>query len=233
MKKGIFYAVGVGCSDPMDMTLKAKNILENSDVIIYPVKEKGEKSLAYTIACQGADIENKETIEIVFPMKHINDYRDYLSDDVMKDIYTALDSGKCVSMVTIGDVSVYSTASYMKQVVEIKGYTTDVVAGIPSFCSSAAAAKISICESKDKLVILPTINDKQELENAIKDYDSVIVMKSGKKLELISEVIKEKNLENNTIMMSNIGMEDEYIGKINMAIKSYFTIVMIKKKGLE
>ena len=67
MKKGIFYAVGVGSGDPMDMTLKARDILEKADVIIIPVKKKGKCSIAYQIAVQAANMEQAEKIEMVFP----------------------------------------------------------------------------------------------------------------------------------------------------------------------
>ena len=37
MKQGIFYAVGVGAGDPMDMTLRAKAVLEQADIIVTPI----------------------------------------------------------------------------------------------------------------------------------------------------------------------------------------------------
>ncbi|MDY5648597.1 MAG: SAM-dependent methyltransferase, partial [Lachnospiraceae bacterium] len=38
---GIFYGVGVGPGDPGLLTLKAKQILEEADVIAVPVKKPG------------------------------------------------------------------------------------------------------------------------------------------------------------------------------------------------
>ena len=37
MGKGIFYAVSVGAGDPLDMTLRAKQVLEQADVVVAPV----------------------------------------------------------------------------------------------------------------------------------------------------------------------------------------------------
>ena len=34
MGKGIFYAVSVGAGDPLDMTLRAKQVLEQADVVV-------------------------------------------------------------------------------------------------------------------------------------------------------------------------------------------------------
>ena len=74
MNKGRFFAVGVGAGDPLDMTLRAVRTLENSDAVVFPVKNPGESSVAYDIALAGADISGKEKIEVVFPMKSVSDY---------------------------------------------------------------------------------------------------------------------------------------------------------------
>ena len=44
MKQGIFYAVGVGAGDPMDMTLRAKAVLEQADIIVTPIPKIGRAS---------------------------------------------------------------------------------------------------------------------------------------------------------------------------------------------
>ena len=41
MGKGIFYAVSVGAGDPLDMTLRAKQVLEQADVVVAPVTKQG------------------------------------------------------------------------------------------------------------------------------------------------------------------------------------------------
>ena len=65
---GIFYGVGVGPGDPGLLTLKAKQILEEADVIAVPVKKPGEKSTAFEIIRQVVETEGKEILETVFYM---------------------------------------------------------------------------------------------------------------------------------------------------------------------
>ena len=43
MGKGIFYAVSVGAGDPLDMTLRAKQVLEQADVVVAPVTKHQKK----------------------------------------------------------------------------------------------------------------------------------------------------------------------------------------------
>ena len=66
MKQGIFYAVGVGAGDPMDMTLRAKAVLEQADIIVTPIPKAGGTSAAYAIAAQAADLSHAERLDILF-----------------------------------------------------------------------------------------------------------------------------------------------------------------------
>ena len=68
MKQGIFYAVGVGAGDPMDMTLRAKAVLEQADIIVTPIPKAGGTSAAYAIAAQASPMRNGWTF--CFPCRH-------------------------------------------------------------------------------------------------------------------------------------------------------------------
>ena len=161
MKQGIFYAVGVGAGDPMDMTLRAKAVLEQADIIVTPIPKAGGTSAAYAIAAQAADLSHAERLDILFPMQAHNDYRERLRSGVLQPVCAALDSGRQVAMVTLGDVSVYSTASYVRQLLAEKGYATQVIAGVPSFCAGAAKAQQSLCENSESLQILPAVHSRE------------------------------------------------------------------------
>lgn len=65
MGKGIFYAVSVGAGDPLDMTLRAKQVLEQADVVVAPVTKQGSASAAYTIAAQAADLSRAQIANAV------------------------------------------------------------------------------------------------------------------------------------------------------------------------
>lgn len=231
MNKGRFFAVGVGAGDPLDMTLRAIKVLENSEAIILPVKKSGESSVAYDIASAGADISNIEKIEVVFPMKAASDYRDYLNDTKLQRVFEHLDKGHDVSIVTLGDVSIYSTAEYLREYIEEKGYETFICAGISSFSASAAKAKISLCKNKESFSVVPAVADREELMKKLSDFDTLVIMKAGNALEWIVPFLKENGLYDKSLMFCNVNMDDEYIGPVVNDIKSYFTIIIIKSGG--
>ena len=65
---GKLYGIGVGPGDSGLLTLKAKQILDNSRIIACPVKEKGEESTALNIIKQVVDLSEKEIVEVIFRM---------------------------------------------------------------------------------------------------------------------------------------------------------------------
>ena len=132
MKTGIFYAVGVG-TEPLDLTLRAKQVLETAEVLVTPITRAGEPSAAARIAEQVVSFSGKEIIPLLFPMQKHLDYRERLRGELLQPVRDCLQAGKRVAMVTLGDVSIYSTAAYVQQVLEADGYATEVVAGISAF----------------------------------------------------------------------------------------------------
>ena len=135
-------------------------------------------------------------------------------------------------MVTLGDVSVYSTATYARQMVEEQGYETVVVAGIPAFCSGAAKTKYSLCENEESLLVMPGVTDKTAMEKALGQFDNLVIMKAGKALPWLLPTLEEYGLLEHTVMLRNVGMPDEYIGAPTGETYSYFTTLLIKKGGL-
>lgn len=233
MSKGVFYAVGVGVGNPMDITLNAKYILENTDVIVAPVKISGGESVAYNIAKQVVDMSKAKKIEIIFPMKSAIDYRANLRMGALKPVFNALSDGKIVAMVTLGDVSIYSTATYVRQVIEEQGYETNVIAGISSFCAGAAKLKYSLCENEESFIVIPAVKSKESVEKAIEQFDNIVIMKAGSAISWLIPMLEKHNLIKNTVMLKNIDMPDEYIGKPEIEHCLYFTTLLIKKGGLK
>ncbi len=112
MKTGIFYAVGVG-TEPLDLTLRAKQVLETAEVLVTPITRAVEPSAAARIAEQVVSFSGKEIIPLLFPMQKHLDYRERLRGELLQPVRDCLQAGKRVAMVTLGDVSIYSTAAYV------------------------------------------------------------------------------------------------------------------------
>ena len=68
------------------------------------------------------------------------------------------------------------------------------------------------------------------LEIIRKEFDTVVIMKSGNDTDVIYDILKKYGLENNAIVSSCIGMENEIIEKIQKGKSyGYFTTVIVRK----
>ena len=75
-----------------------------------------------------------------------------------KALEAALDTGKNVVFLTLGDPTIYSTFSYVQKRVEEDGYETRLVSGITSFCATAARLNIPLTEWNQPLHVQPAVH---------------------------------------------------------------------------
>ena len=211
MKKGKLFGVGIGPGDKELITLKAVNTIKNADVIAIPDSLSG-KNRAYEIIKEY--IYEKEIKFIPMPMVKDKDY---------------LDKGRNTAFATLGDPSVYSTYMYIHRIVESKGYDVEMIAGVTSFCASAARLNISLCDGAEPLIIIPAnYEDNKKLLNL---SGNKVLMKSGRKIAKVKQEIDECCLTDKTYMVENCGMEEEKIYKDfskSADESSYFSLIIVK-----
>lgn len=224
-----FYSVGVGAGDGSYITLGALRALEQADIIAVPVKKYGEKSTALEIIRKEFDTDKKEISELEFRMSGDTKVREESRRNSSEKIISALKDGKDVAMITLGDVSVYSTCTYVHNAVKNAGFELEIIPGITSFCAAADKAQISLCEGNESVAIIPSLKSNL-LEKYIADFDTVVIMKSVNDTDVIYDILKKYGLENNAIVSSCIGMENEVIEKIQKGKSyGYFTTVIVRK----
>ena len=228
---GRFYAVGVGPGDFEYMTLKAVRALCEADVIAVPVKKSGESSTALEITKKAVDLSGKRIEEVEFIMSRDRSVRLNSREKAAEKIAALLSDGKTVAMITLGDVSIYSTCSYVNERIGNMGYDTEIISGVPSFCAAAAAAGVSLCEENETLAVIPAQSEK--LESVIDSFDNIVIMKAGKSIDKIYDCLKEHNLLNNAFTACRVGMDGGGIGKFNREDYGYFTTVIVKKNSGE
>ena len=231
--KGKLYGIGVGPGNPDLMTLRAKELLEKAQVIAYPVKKLGEEGVALNIISQRVDVKGKEVVELLFSMNPDDEVRKKCRAEAMEKICGLLDQGKDIAMVTLGDVAVYSTYMYIDRDIQARGYETEVVPGIPSFCHGAALARLPLMIGEESVAVVSLAKRNNEnAEKVLDAVDNLVIMKAFASIPAIVEMLNKRNISlANATVMSNIGMEDEYLGPLDPNREyGYFTTVLIKKK---
>lgn len=224
-----FYSVGVGAGDGSYITIGAIRALEKADIIAVPVKKYGEKSTALEIIRKEFDTDCKDLLELEFLMSKDTKTRENSRRNSAEKIISALNDGKDVAMVTLGDVSIYSTCTYVHNAVKNAGFELEIIPGITSFCASADKAQISLCEGNESVAIIPSLKSGL-LEKYITDFDTIIIMKAGNDTDVIYDILQKHGLENTATVSSCIGMENEIVEKIQKGkLYGYFTTVIVRK----
>lgn len=222
--KGKLYGVSTGPGDPELMTLKAVRIIERCSVIAAPITH-GKNCAALSIVEGACDLSGKTVIKLEFSMSR--------DERVLADSHIAaadtltryLESGRDVAFVSIGDISVYSTFSYIAGIVRERGYETEVCAGVTSFCAAAAAVGEPLVLGNEPLIVIPAGNG--DLENLCSLTGTKVIMKSGCS---VAE-IKQKLNGRKAFAVENCGYDNQKIyGSIDeIDNKSgYFTTIIVK-----
>lgn len=228
---GRLYGVGVGPGDPELLTLKAVRVMEECDVIAAPGKNP-EETAAFRIAAGACEaIKEKELLGIYMPMTKDKEILRESHRQGIRSLTQMLDQGKTIAFLTLGDPTIYSTYSYLHAEIERLGYETRYISGIPSFCAAAARLNREIASGAEQIHIVPA---SYQIEEALSLPGRKILMKAGKKLPKVKELLLERGSD--VIMVENCGMEGERIYDDAQQMPEdagYYTLLFVKDKGEE
>ena len=239
-KRGTFYGIGVGPGDPELITVKALKIIKSCPVIAAPRTGNGDmvaldivwRTGILSESAEIAEEFDKKILAMDFtmdkdPAKRKENYR--------KNAEAAaryLDNGQDVAMVTLGDVSLYSTVHYIADELISRSYEIVMVPGVPSFSAAAASLGIPLAEMDAPVHIIPSVRNNSD------DYldlpGTKVLMKAGRHLHRTLDELDRRGLLDVTSLAVNCGMDDEIlIKKLGddepLPDKTgYFTTVMVR-----
>ena len=229
--KGKLYGIGVGPGDPDLLTLKAKRLIEECDIVAVPVKKTGENSVALNIAKGAVSIPEEKVKEILFTMNKDKEKREACRQAAAEEIMGYLDEGKNIAMLALGDIGIYSTYAYVHKRLIKAGYEVQMISGIPSFCAGASKANISIVEGNEGFGVIPSLKGIDQVEKTLDVFDNLVIMKVGNHVKEVYDLLAARGKEDNAIIISNVGMEGEYVGPLDPDREyGYFTTMIIKSE---
>jgi len=229
--KGKLYGVGIGPGDPGLITIRAKDLIETTKNIIVPVKNVGESSTALDIVKKAIDLSGKNIIPLKFEMDGGKDNFVKCGISAGDEIVKTLSEGEDAVMITLGDVSIYSTYMYLNDHIRKLGFETEIIPGVPSFSHAAALSGTPLVLNNESLIIMPGTSGIAEIKKAIEGNGNVVIMKSGGYMKDIIRIMKENNIPlEKAKVVSRAGMDGQYIGSLDPNRDfNYFTTTIIRK----
>lgn len=138
------------------------------------------------------DIDRKECIDLTTPMTKDRAVLNAAYQTAADRIIEQLEQGKDVACLTLGDPTIYSTYIYIHRLVKARGYATQIINGIPSFCAVSARLEDSLVDRSEQLHIIPSTYG---VEDALKLPGTKVLMKAASKMPLVKEALKRRQYE--------------------------------------
>ena len=236
-KKGKLYGIGIGPGDPKLLTLRAKEVLDKVDTIFVPKGSVEGSSYARAII-EAVINKPKSIVELTFPMTRDKDVLKRHWQRAAKIIAKDITKAKLAAFVTIGDPFIYSTYVYLLKIFsrEFPGIEIETIPGVASFNAAASRAGIPLVERNEKLAILPVTKNLRGLRRFLKEFDTVVLMKVGAKLEKVVRLLNEMGLAKKSVLISRLGLPNEIVLPDVSLLKDkklgYLSVIIVKcKKG--
>lgn len=227
-KKGILYSVSLGPGDPELVTIKAKRIVDECAVIAAPTT-KGTNNMALDILRGCTNIDGKEIIYCDFPMVSAKAALDAAHTKIAEDVKAKLDQGKDVAFINIGDVSIYSTVSYISDIITEWGYESIWIPGVSSITACACTLGISLTSMKKPLHIFP--GSFQDIDAALDMDGSKVIMKSASKIAGVRDAIAKRDVFSAAVNDCSLPTQKVYRDAKDIPDNTgYFTTIIVKDK---
>lgn len=222
------FGVGVGPGDPDFITYKALKTIEKCAVIATPQTKQGS-TLALDIAQIHTDLSDKKIIKLGFAMERDKSLISQKHKEAAAEILHELKLGNNVAFLNLGDLSIYATYHYIQPFIAKAGFACVMIPGIPAYSAIAARLGLNLTpEMNSPVHIIPAASD--DLAEVLDLPGAKIIMKTGKNIDEVKRVLKEKGLYESAFLVSDCGLEtervyrslDEAQGKL-----SYFSTMVV------
>lgn len=233
--QGCLYGVGVGPGDPELLTIKAVRILRQAPVIVVPRKTSRDRSYAYSIVAHLVDASKQEVLPLVFPMKKDLGQLRYYWNDASNAIYQRLAEGKDCAFLTEGDPLLFGTFIYVYEM--LKNLHPDIrvqiVPGISSVNAAAARAEVPLASADERLAILPATYEGEKLREALRDFDTVVLLKVHSVFDQVLDILEELGLAEHAVYVKKCTTPGEEVSRDIGALRGqrldYLSLLIVKK----
>lgn len=124
---GKVYIVGGGPGDPELLTLKAKRIIQEADVVIY-----------------ADSLVSPEVVNFASATAEVHGSKSLTLPQIMELTLTAVREGKTVARIQSGDPSIYGAILEQMRILEREGVQYEIIPGVSSAFAAAAVLKAEL-----------------------------------------------------------------------------------------
>ncbi|HEX9080558.1 MAG TPA: precorrin-2 C(20)-methyltransferase [Desulfuromonadaceae bacterium] len=228
------FAVGVGPGDPELLTRKAERILRRVDVVLAPVSNPAETSVALATVREFLDEGRQEVVVHQFPMTADKERLTRAWREAAALIAQRIAAGKDVAFITIGDPLFYSTFIYLLRIFreEYPSIPVEIVPGISSINASAAQAGVALAEADGKVAVIPATAGLEHISKALATYETVVLLKVKPLFGAILELLRQTGHQEGTLFVERVGSDRQTVltdfAEIAAHAPDYLSLMIIR-----
>ena len=203
----IVYAVGVGPGDPELVTRKAERILRSVDVIVAPVSNPAEASVALGTIREFIDESRQEIVVHQFPMTADRARLLPAWQEASALIAAHAEAGRSVAFITIGDPLFYSTFIYLLRILREQWprIPVEIIPGISSINAAASEAALPLVEGDEKMMVIPATAGIEQIKAALETCETVVLLKVKPLFSAIIDLLRATGREQRTVFVERVG----------------------------
>lgn len=226
-------AVGVGPGDPELLTLKAVRLIRAADVVVTPIGDRSDSSIAQGIIRELVDPERQQLLTQIYPMKKDPAEMEASWQASAAQVAALVRSGKTVVFITIGDPLLYSTFLYVHRILQADypDVAIELVPGISSIFAAAAAAGVPLGLAADRIAVLPATFEEENLRRTLQEFDTVVLMKVARVFDRVRTLVRE--LGARAVYVRRVGLAGEAVLHDLEAVREeeldYLSLVIVRR----
>jgi precorrin-2/cobalt-factor-2 C20-methyltransferase len=209
VKIGILYGISVGPGDPELITLKGLRSLQQVPVVAFPAGIQGKPGMAQQIITPWLS-PHQQQLSLSFPYVQDMAALSTAWQEAAEQVWQYLQQGQDVAFACEGDVSFYSTFTYLAQTLQ-QFHPEAVIKTVPGVCSPMAAASvlgIPLTIRQERLVVLPALYHAGELEAVLEWADVVVLMKVSSVYEQVWKILQQRSLLSSSWVVERATLPD-------------------------
>lgn len=232
-KQGKIYGVSLGPGDPLLITLKGLQVLQQADKVYYPgsLLPDGTTSSYSLQILQHYDLDQSKLHGMFLKMSDNREPAEQTYADTFQQLLSDYNAGLQVAFVSEGDISFYSTFAYLLKHIHTHKLALEIIAGVPSFILGAAQHQSSLAILNEKIAILPRMKDRETLSRYLEEFETVVLIKVRSVLHEIRTLIRQTGLH--IVYCERLGTAQQYITTNINDLEDreipYFSLLILKR----
>lgn len=192
---GTLYGISVGPGEPELITVKGLRLLKEAPVVAFPAGMQGKIGIAQRTVSEWLHSEQVQ-LSLAFPYVQDEAVLTQAWQKAAEQVWQYLQQGQDVAFACEGDVSFYSTFTYLAQTLQDLHPEAQVqtVPGVCSPMAAVAALGIPLTVRSQRLAILPALYTVSDLEAVLTWADVVVLLKVSSVYEQVWSVLQHRGL---------------------------------------